>query len=180
LSLRAAVLTPPEVDLAVSGPLHAVPTDQQRDGFPHLAPGAKGLLERDSPGAIQRGEGRHAGLAGRAQTVQSGCRITRQPQMMTENADKSCRREIELLCVVDEYMLEDLALCLTHARRIAYEIAGVLGRRLGKQGFMSGEHTGELALQLPVRPAQRRRPGGELFGADQLSLEAVDPAHEPT
>src|SRR5581483_10420427 len=124
---RAAVLTPPECDLATSVRIDPAPTDQPRCGVPYPAAGAKARLERDHANAIERCESRHADLAGGTEGSQPGGGIARERQVASEHANQGRGREVELLRVVDEHVLEDLALCLTRARRIADEVAGVLG-----------------------------------------------------
>jgi len=144
----------------------------------HLPRTAEALGQRNH---ARLGKGRkraHPRPAGGPQSRQSGGRIPGDEQAGCEPPGKASNPKVELLCVIDQHVIENEAVPLTDAQGPTQEVARVGRAGMRKQALVSLIDGGELSLHRALGAIQCGGPGRKFLGADQLGLEAVDPPNQ--
>jgi hypothetical protein len=187
LGLGALVRASPEHHLAPRSrrrPLRPAPQRGERS-LEHELRTADAPLERDHPSA--GAEVLEPRCPRPPEPAHGRVRVARRRQARAgDGAHEARGRQVELLGVVDEDVLEARAYLRTLARepeRLADELARVTRSGLAEHPVVGAVDLGELALERrPLAPAlalaKRGGPGHVLLGVDELGLEPVDAAHE--
>ena len=84
--------------------------------------------------------------------------------------------------VVDQHVLEPLHRrrpLADDAQRVADQVAGVAGARLGEHLLVHAVHLRDLALDLRLGLGEPIGPARVVLGPDQVRLQPVDPPNEP-